>query len=96
MKGKQVNARLGSGPIHFIEMVAVIFFGYKEQRRRKCLHFQAFATQLPMKSTRSRRDRQMAAICHVSALNRGHAPLFSHFLASLGHLSCHFNEINRS
>jgi hypothetical protein len=77
-------------------MVAVIFFGYKEQRRRKCAHFQAFATPLPMKSTRSVPDRQMAAICHVSDFNRGHAPLFSHFLASLGHLSCHFNEINRS
>jgi hypothetical protein len=68
-------------------MVGGIFAGCKKQRRWKCKYFQAFATQQPVKSTRSHPktkfgDRQMAANCCVSVFNRA--------LARLSNTSLHF------
>jgi hypothetical protein len=65
-------------------MVGEIFAGCEEQRRWKCKHFQAFATQQPVKSTRSLRDRQMTANCFVSVFDRALARpsnTSSHFFA---------------
>jgi hypothetical protein len=64
---------LGSELNCLAQMVGGIFAGCAEQRRWKCEHFQAIATQQSVKSTRSLCNRQMAAISFVTVLNRASA-----------------------
>jgi hypothetical protein len=63
-------------------MVGMNLFGHEARNRKKTAGFQSFATLLPVKFIRSRREAKTASACGVKALNRAKRQLFALFLAA--------------